>query len=175
MARWNLTFLLVLFFETSSTEPFLCFRRYNTVHEILRGFLFIRNERSLFLFKKLKHQKDQFECLSANCIRTLRYCTRVKLIYTVCISEILNIEAIFKNVVKLHSWGLRYSIFCGYRGQRYPYSHGVEVFRGSTSKLQLRNSDTHSEFIGKCHLHHRSFPQFPSCLVETGFCGSFAR
>ena len=41
-------------------------------------------------------------------------------------------------------------------------------FRGSTSKLQLRNSDTHSEFVGKCRLHrgghnidYRSIPQFP--------------
>ena len=39
---------------------------------------------------------------------------------------------------------------------------------GSTLKLQLRNSDTHSEFVGKCRLHrgrhnidYRSIPQFP--------------
>ena len=39
---------------------------------------------------------------------------------------------------------------------------------GSASKLQLRNSDTHSEFVGKCRLHrggrnidYRSIPEFP--------------
>ena len=48
-------------------------------------------------------------------------------------------------------------------------------FRGSTSKLQLRNSDTHSEsLLGRCRLHrgghnidYRSVPQFPprvSCV-----------
>ena len=37
-----------------------------------------------------------------------------------------------------------------------------------TSKLELRNSDTHSEFVGKCRLHrgghnidYQSIPQFP--------------
>lgn len=55
IARWNFTFLLVRFLETSSTDPFLCFLLYSTVHETLRGFRFIRNERSLFLSRKLKH------------------------------------------------------------------------------------------------------------------------
>ena len=47
-------------------------------------------------------------------------------------------------------------------------------FRGSTSKLQLRNSDTHSEFVGKCRLHrgghnidYRSIPQFPPRVLCT--------
>ena len=47
-------------------------------------------------------------------------------------------------------------------------------FRGSTSKVQLRNSDTHSEFVGKCRLHrgghnidYRSIPQFPPRVLCT--------
>ena len=52
-------------------------------------------------------------------------------------------------------------------------------FRGSTSKVQLRNSDTHSEFVGKCRLHRgghnidcRSIPQFPRRVlcVQTRKC-----
>ena len=63
-------------------------------------------------------------------------------------------------------------------------THIVGSFKGlngSTSKLQLRNSDTHSEFVGKCRLHrgghninYRSIPQFPPRILTQimAWCGT---
>ncbi len=67
MARWNFTVRRVLFRVTSSTEPFLCFLLYSTVHVMSRGLRRMKNDRSHFPFRKLKDYtgRQWDKCLSA--------------------------------------------------------------------------------------------------------------